>query len=694
MAINFQSEDLRLVWAIALNCEDANGATQILRWCGPSTRTSGFTVETGLNLGAAYEPRGGTLQRRRDLGGLKNSILIPTEIQLKVDLGEDDGDLRSLAITGNWAGHPFTAWRVELDDQGLVLDREIIAQGRITNDPTVTLDSLSLVCSSTLLALREPWPMGRPIDTSLFTDTTDGVTSMSTTAILGSMGGTFHPSAPGLRAQDAGRYIPLVFGDEERNSGNESWVVKEGVFVGENTIYASKMTGVGVGGAVTAEHSYFFYCDPRVGSGAADSLWVDQVWFEAPDTAARPHTQQALLNDGGVPGTGPNNWLASGGYLNDAGLFTVYEVLDATAGIGPVGLYVRVTSDFDIDWGGDAAPRCMVRMAGRNRGEPDPAWAVSPDPYIVAGDVRVLRKSSTAPADADWQLLRDIYTDAQLLDKGASSDVFETGNLVDFDSQAPVGSATGDRWRRFSCCVPLEPASAPPKVRDVLQDLLYQVGADLVEIYEPSKDAIRLRVLRRRPNPADSTVDHLISEGEFVTGDRTVVTRWEVLGDMDNNSAGEIGVRSAEYFREPIRAGAASTNVPDGVSDELAPKRHLSADFESSTFRSARDDERTAKLDAGRFWVPLEHIDGGGGFREGAQFMADMRQQKIRWSRVTLGFRGLRFDPGDTVRYLAQGLEELPVGQIRTMIERYSTEVQVKVEVVHASFFTSGEAPS
>lgn len=689
MPINFEEEQVNLVWAARVTCEDVAGDGQEMYWCGPSSRTSGFTFDLGGGLGWAFEPRGGQISRRRDLGSLKNNIIIPTRLGLQIQLGSEDAALRTLALTGKWAGYSMSVWRVELDDEGKVLNQEIIFKGRIAKR-TVKFDRLEIIGGSRFIGLHLPWPMGRPIDSSLFTDTTDGVTSGSDTSVGNSNGGTFHPSSPALREGDVGKYIPLVFGDGQAvGSGLHGFVWRRALYVGRNRIDSHDGTG-----PVSPAYSYFFFVDHRTGTGSDDSVWVDQVRHEAPDTNAKPHLQAAAQNSGGTPGSGTGTGtqlVPKAGSTDSLGLMTVYEVLDDTAGIGPEGTYVRIDSEFDITMDGEAEPQCFVRMSGRNRGTWDTAWNSAPDPHITSGAVRVLKRSTTPPADADWQIIRDVFTDSQLLNLGASSDVFETGNLSAFDTSAPTGVVTGDRWRRFGCCVPLEPTASPPTVREVLQDLLYQVGADVCEVYETAKDDLRLRFMRRRPNPAEEGVDHLLLEGEFLTGERSVVTRWRVEDDPNNFAATDVTFSTPDLYVDPLVVGSAAFNVPEGAADDIDRELAYSFSFSDNSYRSSRDDEDVVVTDAGRFWVALEELDGGGGVREGAQFIAEARQQHIMETECVGGFRWMRFDPGDTVQFLAEGLDSLPTGHIRGMVEKIGDEVSVDLRIVHASFFPSAD---
>jgi len=628
--IDWDKPHLRLVYLIEGQFRTRGRALQIIRWCGPKSRTgSGLAARSSTAGGGfqrAFEPGLQQYEARlsrctfdKTLGSLKQNLQVVSEITFKVDIGEEDisediggwdaSSLRDQVLYGHWRGQLARFIVADLDN----LDSfEVMGEGTWDKDPTdITEYSFKMTIDvGAAIPPTLPWPMWQVPEE--VPDNWD-VTALLSTWASGPGGLSIGdnrraPLTYLLNDEQKGRYVGQVFGGGPGfgNEGGDVW--RELAHYGEDK----------VGSSLSSYEYHYCLISPE----------FDQFCFNIAFEA----------DDGEI-------YLATAQYTP-----YIFVWNNTNERFGPIGTVCKFAATNTMD---GATKKIWGKIAG---GPGFLGHGPNYTGYIsYQGYDGTQLGQTTSSADAAPDVYgTNIYGAPDTIFKWIIEEVCDAdlhpqaiGELLHFGANVlPQVNV----WNR-ACAVPTEIKSDPLSVSKVLQDLMKTIPADLI-LKRDDTDPMFRRKYFAVPRPqlgvhpiADFSEEDLVETTPAMAGVKQ-------LADPDGVYANEFTITTDDYFL-----------APDWAEDlpPVTEKRLL--ELVDTTEQSS---VVTGQVIQGEIEFKLWNWATNRGFRTicGLLYRGRSRAQPVLEAKH--GYPSFKYELGDVIEYHIDGVYHGP-GQIRSL---------------------------
>lgn len=632
--------ELDLVYLVETRHRTDIGATEVLRWCGPRSRShSGVRIGTSANSGPqAWEGRLSACTIDEVLGSPMQSVQALSDIDLRVSCTPSEPVFAS-ARSGYWRGGQIRVWLWERNSDTV----QIVADGRVDREPSsVTADGFSLRATVGPISLADQWPTTRMPDSTAdaytyvwthrdtATATTDHFLHPGTAVPIG-------PSFLGVAVPEwaQGARVGTVYGED---------VYREVVYYGLQATVGS-----------TDSASLFFHVSPQFGCD------VEEVYFEDATGTLRSVT----------PASGPH-YLAT---------FNNYD-----PACGPVGTncvivgidksYWLETTVYDAIFAVTPWVRCFARINGPLAPPAASGYSLlsTPTPWHDGNRQRVTAPGGTLHLDND--VLRHLW-EVQL---GYSSPWVGAAPLN--LALGPSGPTSGAGWRGQRAAVPKRVETEAPSLREPIADLLLGVQADLCQRYDAAANSLGLWVARRRPwssAMAAAQTDHVITRADFVRGHPGAVVDWRLTDDPGGIYATRVAIDGPDEMVEPVED---ATGIR---TDEFVRGTYQHRDLSRESLGDVQIERERSRT----YWRQSSNT----GRDDAMELLGGLATQRQDVTDAVLGARRFGVQLTDTVRF--HGIDGMPetVGQVRRRTLDLDRQT-VKIQVWHLEFCAWGHPPS
>lgn len=626
--IDWTKPNLRLVYLIEGFCRDRYGQNpQVIRWCGPPSRTgSGFVAHPTLSgpgghppgLGkhahpaVAWEARLSRCSFDWTLGGLNQHVQPLSQITMQVAIGDDDaptssistGGLRELAMRGRWMGNRARLILVDADE----IERfEVLSDGTWDRDP----DALGprgfkmAIDSGEILPPTLRWPSARvPRVTTGF-------------QVFSYSSDTYSPTDFSLNPNQKGKHLGQIFGGAVHSTTvtieDEVW--RELVPYGDDGTYDFAL--------VSPRFDQFCYdivveTDDRLVKISTVSIWLILV-FNNDDPLRGPVGTCVKFNH-------VNGFKWASEQRRVWGKVAGGVPLNRPSGYSPISYSGNPTLGTNMPGGGEATPSNPT------------------EPQVISSSV--------------IQVLRDIFGDGHFLGEpgelhpDALTDLASAYAFLPLPDLPRIGA------------VPNDLTDKSLYYRGVLEPLMMSIPADLVMRWDAAANR-RKYYPQIRQFPTQSA-QHVFTLGDLA--DSGIPANVTQHSDPDGYYSNETTVTTAEYYTEPIwDADDPKMEVKQRDVMELTDIAQQSASGVSQIIEGEVELEQW-RLKAESF----------------PSFGRTIEQAKSQPQRVLTavhGYRSMRLELGTIVAYNIHGVLTDP-GQVRGM--RFDLDKQtVTVRTYH-----------
>ena len=646
-----RERELNLVYLFEGSYHDENGVERLVHWCGPKARTgSGLSVATPVHsameksVTCVWEARLNRCSLELDMGNIDQTIGAISDLTFSVDISGGSqasvpvaGELRRDIVYGRWRGRTCRIWLYDLDTG----DTQVMGRGSFDRDPTsIGPNSFQIVVDIAPLLSTTQWPQGRiPMNTDGFT--------------VPSVGSYWRPTQFYLNPEHVGKFLGLSFGDGAvvestyTNPTSDNWVWKEVVPYGRRT------SDIGPLGS----HYVYAWVSPQF------NCFVDNIWYE---------NSEASQHEDALP------------IINTTNIET-FE--NRNPNVGPIGTIVRFfasNTDSSIPqnplgfrWWEGSYPRVVARVSGAATGVPDTSVVATDFNGGIMPGTTVYKKSLGGVRAAVWQIIEDIITRPELLDR---SDVLGSGSILDFKNSAPTVSKPVP-WANMACTVPAKISDKPLPAREAFGELARCFPFDFAQRYDTSADDWRWYPVWRSGFTTEPS--YIFGVEDMSRTDAPAVAQYN---NSDGKYANEVLVDTIEYIGSPvwpIPSGDANT-VPD-IMPMISPTRFRHNDtFEQLPTKQGEVVTTDLKM---KHW---QHYSDDGNSSAAWQ-IGEERSQPQRTVQATHGVRSFRVQMGAAIKYDMVGINS-DVGMVRKM--RFDFDLQqVQITSYHIDHSTPRSKP-